>query len=104
MLVANTVMPAKAGIHADVVQVSKSAWTPAFAGVTKVAWNISVLARPRLAEIEAQPVPRRRALREGVVDDGVLEHALDVVAGLEEGDRFDPLHHVDSGKARVAVL
>src|SRR4051812_30744761 len=64
----------------------------------------SDLSRARLAEVEAQPVPRRRALREGIVDDGVLEHALDIVAGLEEGDRLDPLHHVDAGKARVAVL
>src|SRR4051812_27809051 len=76
------------------------AWSPS--PRASLAGRISS-SRSRLAEIEAQPVPRRRPLSEGVVDDGVLEHALDVVAGLEEGDRLDPLHHVDAGKPRVTV-
>src|SRR4051794_40330785 len=76
------------------------AWSPS--PRASLAGRISS-ARPALAEIEAQPVARRSALRERVVDDGVLEHALDIVSGLEEGDGLDPLHHVDSGKARIAV-
>src|SRR5688572_13221438 len=40
---------------------------------------------------------------EAVVDNAVLEHALDVAAGFLERDALDPADDVAAGRARVAV-
>jgi hypothetical protein len=38
-----------------------------------------------------------------VVDDGIFQHALHVIARLLIRDRLDPIDHVDRARARVAI-
>src|SRR3546814_18090541 len=63
------------------------------------------LPRRALAEVEAQRRlrPRRAAVAQRVIDDGVFEPALDILLRLENRDRLDPVEHRTRAVARVAV-